>query len=78
MLMTYFRVARVSGAAYGTLGSGFQGFSERSSRAARLTVFVGAFGFWSSTHRPLSSSFLWLIFRILFYGNPKKELLRGL
>ena len=29
------------------------------------------------THRPLSSSFLWFIFRIL-YGNPKKELLRGL
>ena len=29
------------------------------------------------THRPLSSSFLWFIFRIL-YGNPKIELLRGL
>ena len=29
------------------------------------------------THRPLSSSFLWFIFRIL-QGNPKKELLRGL
>ena len=29
------------------------------------------------THRPLSSAFLWLIFRIL-QGNPKKELLRGL
>ena len=30
-----------------------------------------------ATHRPLSSSFLWFIFRILS-GNPKKELLRGL
>ena len=30
-----------------------------------------------TTHRPLSSSFLWLLFRIL-QGNPKKELLRGL
>ena len=29
------------------------------------------------THRPLSSSFLWFIFRIL-QGNPKKDLLRGL
>ena len=29
------------------------------------------------THRPLSSSFLWFMFRIL-EGNPKKELLRGL
>ena len=29
------------------------------------------------THRPLSSSFLWFIARIL-QGNPKKELLRGL
>ena len=29
------------------------------------------------TCRPLSSSFLWFIFRIL-EGNPKKELLRGL
>ena len=28
-------------------------------------------------HRPLSSSFLWFIFRVL-QGNPKKELLRGL
>ena len=30
-----------------------------------------------STHRHLSSSFLWFIFRIL-QGTPKKELLRGL
>ena len=30
-----------------------------------------------STHRPLSSFFLWFIFRIL-QGNPKKGLLRGL
>ena len=30
-----------------------------------------------TTHRPLSSSFLWLIFQTL-QGNPKKELLRGL
>ena len=30
-----------------------------------------------STRRPLSSSILWFIFRILG-GNPKKELLRGL
>ena len=30
-----------------------------------------------ATHRPLSSSFFWIIFRIL-EGNPKKELLRGL
>ena len=29
------------------------------------------------THRPLSSSCLWFIFRIL-YGNHKKELLRSL
>ena len=29
-----------------------------------------------STHRPLSSSFLWFILRLL-RGNPKKELLRG-
>ena len=29
------------------------------------------------THRPLSSSFLWFIFRFV-YGNPKKELHRGL
>ena len=29
------------------------------------------------THGPLSSSFLWFIFRIL-QGNPNKELLRGL
>ena len=29
------------------------------------------------THRPLSSSFLWFIFRIQ-KGNPKKELLRDL
>ena len=29
------------------------------------------------SRRPLSSSFLWFIFRIL-QGNPKKELLRGL
>ena len=29
------------------------------------------------TRRPLSSSFLWIIFRILL-GKPKKELLRGL
>ena len=29
------------------------------------------------THRPQSSSFLGLVFRIL-YGNPKKELLWGL
>ena len=29
------------------------------------------------THRLQSSSFLWLIFRILF-GNPKKKLLRSL
>ena len=28
-------------------------------------------------HRPLSDSFLWFFFCIL-YGNPKKELLRGL
>ena len=31
----------------------------------------------AATHRPLSSSFLGFIFRILS-GNPKKELLRGL
>ena len=29
------------------------------------------------THRPLSSSFLWFLFRIL-QGNPKKEMLGGL
>ena len=29
------------------------------------------------THRPRSGSFLWVICKIL-YGNPKKELLRGL
>ena len=28
------------------------------------------------THRPLSSSFLWLILRTLS-GNPKRELLKG-
>ena len=33
--------------------------------------------FHATTHRPLSSSFFWFIFRIL-YGNPQKELLRGL
>ena len=30
-----------------------------------------------TTHRPLSSSFLWFILRNL-YGNPNKEVLRGL
>ena len=34
-------------------------------------------GVLNPTHRPLSSSLLWCIFRIL-EGNPKKELLSGL
>ena len=50
------------------------------NRKASPQIFNPEFLFFersSTTHRPLSSSFLWSRFRIL-YGNPKKELLRGL
>ena len=51
----------------------FWGLRERSSATQNsdpCSILVRA-------HGPLSSSFLWFIFRIL-QGNPKRELLRGL
>ena len=43
----------------------------------RVVTWSQGFSCAGFTHRPLSSCFLWYIFRIL-QGNPKKELLTGL
>ena len=43
----------------------------------RVLKLRGLMAFEEYTHRLLSGSFLWFIFRIL-EGNPKKELLRSL
>ena len=55
-------------------GVGFVGFWGLGIDWASGIKAYRHFGF---THRPLSSSCLWLIFRFLL-SNPQKELLRGL
>ena len=50
--------------------------AQREARTSRKWRLGRRFVILATTHRPLSSSFLWFIFRIL-YGSPTKELLRG-
>ena len=58
----------------GVLGRATVAKGNLEGRRAEV-AFLG--GIYSYTHRLLSTSFLWFIFRIL-QGNPKKELLKSL